>query len=403
MRDITWSGHIYHRELDPEGSDSLALIARRIRPNSVVLDLGTATGALGKYLTTTKHCTVYGVEGDPVQAETASPWYRRLETIDLEQHGLYEVFRDTTFDYIVCADVLEHLRYPEEILAEGVKLLDEDGKVLISVPNVGHLGVLLELLGGDFRYREEGLLDRAHVHFFTRRSLLRFLRGNGLTPLSVEPVVTRLSSTEFGNYRLEHLPPSVVHYLTTRPDAETYQFIVEAVPSESASELETVSTGDHALDAPLGDAEADFVSSIYWRLEDSPYREACQASTRGVVGRLRQRLTLDISPEKSRILGLRWDPANRPGLLNLYKLEIVNAAQESVWSWDGEAHSLESSTHHGIVFSQFGVSGGVTCLLWDVDPWVELPMPDESLERLDGGGKVVLAKLNRVGAKYRDK
>ena len=50
------------------------------------------------------------------------------------------------------------------------------GQLLISVPNAGYCGLVAELMQGEFLYREEGLLDKTHLRFFTRRSLQRFLR-----------------------------------------------------------------------------------------------------------------------------------------------------------------------------------------------------------------------------------
>ena len=51
--------------------------------------------------------------------------------------------------------------------------------MLLSVPNVGYLGLLVDLLRGNFRYRDEGLLDRTHLRFFTLDSLRELLEQAG--------------------------------------------------------------------------------------------------------------------------------------------------------------------------------------------------------------------------------
>jgi len=62
--------------------------------------------------------------------------------------------------------------------------------VIVSVPNVAHLWVRLSLLAGRFHYTDRGILDRTHLRFFTRRTLLELLRAAGLTvvELAVTPV-----------------------------------------------------------------------------------------------------------------------------------------------------------------------------------------------------------------------
>jgi hypothetical protein len=62
--------------------------------------------------------------------------------------------------------------------------------VIVSVPNVAHLWVRLSLLVGRFDYADRGILDRTHLRFFTRRTLLELLRSAGLRvdELAVTPV-----------------------------------------------------------------------------------------------------------------------------------------------------------------------------------------------------------------------
>jgi hypothetical protein len=51
--------------------------------------------------------------------------------------------------------------------------------VIVSVPNVAHLWVRLNLLFGRLEYMDRGILDRTHLRFFTLRSLKSFLREAG--------------------------------------------------------------------------------------------------------------------------------------------------------------------------------------------------------------------------------
>ncbi len=179
--------HLYARlSLDPSAEDSLAKIARLIPHGSTVLDVGCAVGVLGQYLTEQQGCSVDGIEGNAEAAKIAQPFYRRITVTDLESADLRHLLEGVRYDRIVCADVLEHLRDPGQVLQRLKDHLTPDGKILISIPNIGHIGVFLELLSGDFRYREEGLLDKTHLRFFTRKSFLRLLADHGFTEQIVD-------------------------------------------------------------------------------------------------------------------------------------------------------------------------------------------------------------------------
>ena len=235
------TAHVYHRPLNPDGQDSLARLARQIRPGSRVLDLGAGPGVLGRYLVEALGCTVDGVEYNPEAVAEAAPWYRRLECADLESISLTECFAGQRYDFILCADILEHLRQPGAVLAQLPDLLAPNGRVLLSVPNAAYAGLIAELLAGDFRYRPEGLLDETHLRFFTHDSLLRLLEEHDLRAVALETTIMDLDRSEFADQWIdggwvETLPVEVIRALLDRPEALVYQFIVTAAPADDAGE-----------------------------------------------------------------------------------------------------------------------------------------------------------------------
>ncbi len=91
-------------------------------------------------------------------------------------------FAPASFDLIVLSHVLEHFAHPEQVLARCKSWLKPDGKMLIALPNMRHFSVLTQLLfDGDFRYGDDGILDRTHLRFYTRASAERMLNAEGLT------------------------------------------------------------------------------------------------------------------------------------------------------------------------------------------------------------------------------
>jgi SAM-dependent methyltransferase len=70
------------------------------------------------------------------------------------------------FDYIICADVLEHLRDPLRLLKECRARLAPGGVVLASLPNSGNWYFRWNVLMGRFPQHERGLFDSTHLHFY---------------------------------------------------------------------------------------------------------------------------------------------------------------------------------------------------------------------------------------------
>jgi glycosyltransferase involved in cell wall biosynthesis/ubiquinone/menaquinone biosynthesis C-methylase UbiE len=83
------------------------------------------------------------------------------------------------FDKILLMDVLEHLQSPENMLRDCKPLLRQNGILLVSVPNVVNISVRLLIMLGKFEYTDRGILDRTHVHFYTRASSRKMLEDAG--------------------------------------------------------------------------------------------------------------------------------------------------------------------------------------------------------------------------------
>lgn len=194
--------------------------------DKTVLDVGCATGDVARVLNS-RGCRVSGVEIDAESAELARPDLEELVITDLDTSPLSDHFKAGSFDVVIFADVLEHLRDPVAVLRDSLSLLAPDGRVVISIPNVAHGSVRLALLQGRWNYTETGLLDSTHIRFFTRSGFLTLLDEAGLA-------VDELRATVADPLRVEvsvdgrDLPPTVVEWVRDQPDALTYQFVASA-------------------------------------------------------------------------------------------------------------------------------------------------------------------------------
>ena len=220
----------YIREVNLEVRDSLTLIVERVPRGSAVLELGTATGYLGRFLGEQWDCTVDGMELSQDMASVARPAYRQLIVADLEEAPLREHFPAGGYDVAICADVLEHLYDPAAIVAQTKGMLKPGGRLIVSVPNTAYAGLILDLIDGNFEYSELGLLDRTHIRFFTRATITRMIEKQGFRINDVDAVRWSFEQSEFYP-RLRNRPLPLKNYLFARPDGDVYQLILVAEPA----------------------------------------------------------------------------------------------------------------------------------------------------------------------------
>ena len=131
-------------------------------PGSDVLDVGTADGHPVVAGLKARGCRVWGIEVDEQAAAIAAPMCEQMVVGNVEQLDLTAAFGERRFDVVLCLDVLEHLVEPLDALRRLAGLLTSTGILVASIPNVTHAAVRLQLLQGEFRYTDTGLLDRTH-------------------------------------------------------------------------------------------------------------------------------------------------------------------------------------------------------------------------------------------------
>ena len=207
-------------------------VVRAVGNNKRVLDVGCATGYLAQELKK-RGCEVVGLDISPEAVQEARQICDQAFAADV-QVGLPEEIKKGSFDYIILADVLEHLTEPQSALKNLSPYLKPSGQILISTPNIANYSVRLRLLAGRFDYTESWMMDRGHPHFFTRKSLIKMLDRTGyqIVKLGYTP---GLDQTAFYNRTLGRILRLFsfgrkTEYLTTRcfPTLLALQFFVLA-------------------------------------------------------------------------------------------------------------------------------------------------------------------------------
>jgi 2-polyprenyl-3-methyl-5-hydroxy-6-metoxy-1,4-benzoquinol methylase len=223
---------IYRRSFDPASGDSLARLSRWIRPGSTVLELGAAAGYFTEWLQQ-QGASVDVVDIDPEAGRAAQRFARRVVVADLDADGweakLEESGAAPRYQFIICADVLEHLRDGGRLLARLKPLLASGGELLLSVPNVAHAAIIAGLFDDRFEYGGEGLLDPTHVRLYTWRSLGALLRDAGFRILEWDATELTPYASEFRT-RVETLPPALRAALGAGTRHFAYQWLARATP-----------------------------------------------------------------------------------------------------------------------------------------------------------------------------
>jgi GT2 family glycosyltransferase len=136
-----------------------------------VLDVGCALGATIRRLKYRwPNAEVHGIE---IRDDVASLGGSNFPIIAGDASTMELPWPTEYFDYIILADVVEHIAYPEPMLERLRGYLKEGGQLLVSLPNVMHYSVLQSYLLGHWTYEDAGILDRTHMRFYTAESANR--------------------------------------------------------------------------------------------------------------------------------------------------------------------------------------------------------------------------------------
>jgi SAM-dependent methyltransferase len=225
---------LYPWKSSPYSSHStlLRLLPAEGRGQSV-LDAGCGRG----YLAVALAARGFRVTGIDRRDENRPDFSSSVEFIerDLDQ-GLPPVYQE--FDYIVCADILEHLREPASLLRELRGVLRPGGRLFASLPNSGHIYFRGQVGLGRFPQHDHGLFDRTHLHFYTWQGWRELFRECGLRIRSV--AVTSVPFERAFAPNGASIPLRAAEWFSFQLACAwktlfAYQFVVTAVPADDAA------------------------------------------------------------------------------------------------------------------------------------------------------------------------
>lgn len=197
-----------------------------------VIEIGCSTGAMAREFKKKSPRTYWlGVEINESYARRASYFCDETVTLNIEDCNseFFESQKDK--DVWVFGDVLEHLKDPWKVIENVRRVIPDNGSVLACIPNAQHWSFILKMISGDFFYEDIGLLDRTHLRWFTRKTMLDLFRSRGFRIVEGRPRVFGMPDPQF----LEFLRSIAKKYGWNEEevlnDSVPLQHILHAVPS----------------------------------------------------------------------------------------------------------------------------------------------------------------------------
>ncbi|MDE7322606.1 MAG: class I SAM-dependent methyltransferase [Lachnospiraceae bacterium] len=361
----------YNFELDLIFNNSLALIAKQIKRASSVLEFGPANGRLTKYMKEQLSCNVFLVELDEEAGKEAADYGSDIVFGDIESFTWVEKYNGKKFDYIIFADVLEHLKDPENVLVKAKMFLEQEGSMLISVPNIAHNSILINLLKGKFDYTTIGLLDNTHIRFFTKNSL-----ENMLFRLGLEPVKKMATYNEVGNNEIENdyrdIPELDESFWKYREYGNVYQFVYEV-----KNGIEYVDNRHNSLKKFL----KPYFIQCYIDFGEGYSEESVMTSN---ITQLNGDVQFEFEINDT-IKGFRVDPLNKECIIEDYLCEIKS---DGAWS----ALTYEKTNADAIEAGQY--------YFFNRDSWFKYTAPFSKIEKIRIKMKIVTMDIHTMNLIY---
>ncbi len=152
-----------------------------------ILEVGCGKGIFAGSIRKKINCEIWGIEIDSQAAKEAEKVIDKIIVDDI--NSAISKLTDCYFDCIVFNDVLEHLIDPFDVLKKIRPKLSNSGVVVSSIPNVLFIRNLWRVVvGRQWHYEEDGILDKTHLRFFTRASIIDMFENTGYEIQTIEGI-----------------------------------------------------------------------------------------------------------------------------------------------------------------------------------------------------------------------
>lgn len=145
-----------------------------------IIEIGCSSGALAReFKASSADCEWLGLDIDESYTKLARRYCDDTIAMDIESAAPAFFDAQADRDCWIFGDTLEHLKDPWKILNQIRAVLPKDGCIVACIPNAQHWSVIAKLSIGDFRYEDSGLLDKTHLRWFTKKTIIELFASSG--------------------------------------------------------------------------------------------------------------------------------------------------------------------------------------------------------------------------------
>ena len=165
-----------------------------------IVEFGCGNGAFGSVVKRNIDCFYEGIEPISAFAELAKKNIDKISCTNVEDFIMEykNSLNKDKYDVIVFNDVLEHLLNPYEVIENLKEMLNKEGTIVASIPNFLNYNSLIEIFSAkDFKYKDGGILDKTHLRFFTKKSIIRMFEDAGYQIVEIKGIHQTVNSMKF--------------------------------------------------------------------------------------------------------------------------------------------------------------------------------------------------------------
>jgi 2-polyprenyl-3-methyl-5-hydroxy-6-metoxy-1,4-benzoquinol methylase len=167
---------------------------------ATIIEFGCGNGAFGSVVKRNINCFYEGIEPISDFAELAKKNIDKISCTNVEDFIMEyrNSLNKDKYDVIVFNDILEHLLNPYEVIENVKEMLNNEGTLVASIPNFLNYNSLIEIFSTkDFKYKDGGILDKTHLRFFTKKSIIRMFEDAGYKIVQIKGIHQTVNSMKF--------------------------------------------------------------------------------------------------------------------------------------------------------------------------------------------------------------
>ncbi len=201
-----WESKLSEPYVPPEKNNRINVALSILKEGNSLLDVGCGDGCFGE-LAKSKYKSVYGLDISFKAVQQSLKKGILAQTIDSDDAF---PFHNSYFDTVTCLDVIGHVNDPRKTILEMVRVLKENGTLILTPPNMRYIKHLYTLfVQGRFPSLSTSPIDNSVMydggilHYYAFNNLKDILEQSNMK-------ITKKLGVFGRNYLVEFLSPGLV-------------------------------------------------------------------------------------------------------------------------------------------------------------------------------------------------